>query len=190
MSHLQSASAGLAVLLLLAGCKESRPAPVGPPATARPSAPFADEADAGRAELRAAPEPRTVVKVWFLDRERMRTGEEPMFVPVERSVSAKEPIRGALEALFAGPVAVEADRLKLVTSEATGFSELRVEQGIAHVRLAGGCNSGGSTATIAREIMPTLKQFEEVQFVKIYDLSGETEQPEGRTDSIPFCLEP
>ncbi|MGI5862028.1 MAG: GerMN domain-containing protein [Myxococcales bacterium] len=131
------------------------------------------------------------VKVWFLDDERMKSGEEPMFVPVERSVPKEAPIKGALDALFAGPIESEKARgLRFVASGATGFEGLRVENGVAHMRLVGGCNSGGSTVTIANELRPTLKQFEEVEFVKIYDPSGKTEEPEGRTDSIPFCLEP
>jgi len=44
--------------------------------------------------------------------------------------------------------------------------------------------------TIANEIMPTLKQFSSVRWVKIYDPAGHTERPTGHTDSIPTCLEP
>jgi hypothetical protein len=38
--------------------------------------------------------------------------------------------------------------------------------------------------------MKNLLQFEEIDYVKIYDAEGETEVPEGRSSSIPFCLEP
>ncbi|MGH3333247.1 MAG: hypothetical protein ACRDPJ_18260, partial [Nocardioidaceae bacterium] len=61
---------------------------------------------------------------------------------------------------------------------------------IARVQLTGGCNSGGSTVTIAGEIMPTLRQFGSVDWVKIYGPAGHTETPNGRSDSIPVCLEP
>jgi hypothetical protein len=61
---------------------------------------------------------------------------------------------------------------------------------VARLRLTGGCSSGGSTASIANEISPTLKQFSTVDFVKIYDPAGRTETPNGLSDSIPFCLEP
>jgi hypothetical protein len=38
--------------------------------------------------------------------------------------------------------------------------------------------------------MATLQQFNEIEYVKIYDQSGETEFPEGPQNSIPACLEP
>ncbi|WP_439657916.1 hypothetical protein ACSHWB_36780 [Lentzea sp. HUAS TT2] len=62
--------------------------------------------------------------------------------------------------------------------------------GIARVRLTGGCSSHGSTFSVADEIMPTLKQFSSVRWGKIYDPQGDTERPTGQTDSIPECLEP
>jgi hypothetical protein len=40
------------------------------------------------------------------------------------------------------------------------------------------------------EIMPTLKQFPSVHWVKIYDRYGHTERPSGHSDSIPLSLEP
>ena len=41
-----------------------------------------------------------------------------------------------------------------------------------------------------REIMPTLKQFPSVHWVKVYDQNGHTERPSGHSDSIPLSLEP
>jgi hypothetical protein len=38
--------------------------------------------------------------------------------------------------------------------------------------------------------MLNLKQFPEIQFVKIYDENGMTQSPEGSNDSIPACLQP
>ena len=58
------------------------------------------------------------------------------------------------------------------------------------MQLLGKVSSGGSTFTIANGIMPTLKQFRSVHWVKIYDRSGRTERPFGHSDSIPFSLEP
>jgi hypothetical protein len=51
-------------------------------------------------------------------------------------------------------------------------------------------HSLGSAFTIANEIMPTLKQFPSVRWVKIHDASGHTERPFGHSDSIPLSLEP
>jgi hypothetical protein len=110
---------------------------------------------------------------------------------VSRPVIPPAVARGALQRLFAGPTPAEqAARLAFVASRAAGSADLTVKKGIARVRLTGGCSSGGSTFTIANEIMPTLRQFPTVDWVKIYDPSGHTERPTGNVDSIPECLEP
>ncbi len=110
---------------------------------------------------------------------------------VTRRVPTPGVARGALTALFAGPSDFDKPAgLTFVNSEATGFTDLSITNGIARVQLTGGCASGGATFTIANEIVPTLKQFPTVDFVKILDPQGQTEQPTGRVDSIPTCLEP
>ncbi|WP_112267832.1 AMIN-like domain-containing (lipo)protein [Lentzea terrae] len=135
---------------------------------------------------------RTVpVDVHFLDLNRFEPGIEPYTRAVSRPVIPPATARGALQRLFAGPTQEElAQRLRFVNSDATGFTNLSISNGIARVRLTGGCSSHGSTFTIAGEIFPTLKQFSSVRWVKIYDPAGNTEQPTGQTDSIPECLEP
>jgi hypothetical protein len=125
-----------------------------------------------------------VVKVYFADVDANASA-------VTRRVPVPAVGRGALTALFAGPTGGEYARgLRLVTSGATGFTGLSIRDGIARVRLTRGCNSHGSTFTVANEIVPTLKQFPTVRHVKIFDPQGRTEQPTGRADSIPECLEP
>ena len=130
-------------------------------------------------------------KVFFFNRDRFVANNEPFFTARLRPVRPTSPATGVLDRLFAGPLAAEhADGLRLVRSGATGFSNLTIDHGVARVRLTGGCNSRGSTVTIAGEIMPTLKQFDSVRWVKIFDPAGHTERPAGHTDSIPACLEP
>ena len=73
---------------------------------------------------------------------------------------------------------------------ATTSSTPTGRDGVARVWLTGRLSSGGSTFTVASEIMPTLKQFPSVRWVKIYDRNGRTERPFGHSDSIPFSLEP
>ncbi|MEZ5178035.1 MAG: GerMN domain-containing protein [Acidimicrobiales bacterium] len=132
-----------------------------------------------------------VVQVFFLDEDAFNIGRPPYVQPVERTVDATEPAQGALDELFAGPTADErAAGLRLVASGATGVSSVRIEDGTAHVQLAGGCSSGGSTFTVADQIAATLRQFVTVDSVKVYDPSGATERPEEPGDSIPTCLEP
>jgi hypothetical protein len=135
--------------------------------------------------------PTITRKVWFVDTDAANTGDEPFFLPRSRTVPSSAPAAGALHALFAGPTPSErAGGLELVRSRAWGFDDLQVAGGIARVRLTHGCNSNGSTLTVAGEIMPTLRQFPTVDWVKIYGPGGATEQPEGNVDSIPACLEP
>jgi hypothetical protein len=130
-------------------------------------------------------------KVYFLSAPRFAHGTEPYFVARHRPVLPLTPATGVLDRLFAGPLPGErASGLRLVRSGATGFSQLSIAHEIARVRLTGGCSSRGSTATIAGEIMPALRQFPSVDWVKIYAPDGTTERPNGRVDSIPACLEP
>lgn len=138
-----------------------------------------------------AAEDTITVQVFFLDEDAFNIGRPPYVTPVEREVDAAAPAAGALDALFAGPTADErAGGLRFVASEADGYADLRITEGTAHVRLTGGCSSGGSTFTIADQIRPILTQFTEVDAVKIYDPDGGTEAPDEPGDSIPFCLEP
>jgi hypothetical protein len=135
---------------------------------------------------------RTVpVGVHLLDLNRFEPGVEPYIRAVSRPVIPPATARGALQRLLAGPTQEElAQRLRFVNSDATGFTDLSIVDDVARVRLVGGCNSHGSTFTIADEIIPTLKQFSSVRWVKIYDPQGRTEQPTGQSDSISECLEP
>jgi hypothetical protein len=135
--------------------------------------------------------PTTSRKIWLVDTDAVATGDEPYFVPRKRPVRSDAPAAAALHAMFAGPTPQErAAGLRLVRSHAWGFADLRVADGIARVRLTRGCNSDGSTITVAGEIAPTLRQFPTVDWVKIYGPAGTAEQPQGHVDSIPTCLEP
>lgn len=139
-----------------------------------------------RAAFRTVPR-----KVFFFNRDNFVDNVEPFFTPRLRPVRPLSPATGVMDRLFAGPLASEkADGLRLLRSRATGFDDLVVADGVARVRLTGGCSSGGSTVTVAGEIMPTLRQFASIDWVKIFDPSGSTENPTGLSDSIPFCLEP
>lgn len=130
-------------------------------------------------------------KVYFMDEAAYASGQEPYVRGVRRPIPVGYPATGLLDRLFAGPTPAErAAGLRFVASGATGFRSVSVSNGIARVRLSGPCSSGGSTFTIGGEIFSTLKPLPEVSWVKIYDAAGRTEQPKGRVDSIPECLEP
>ena len=135
---------------------------------------------------------RTVaVRDYFLSTHRFAAGQAPYTEAVYRPVIPPATASGAMQRLFAGPTQAELARgLRFVSSGATGFKILGIRDGVARVQLTGKITSGGSTFTIASEIMPTLKQFPSVRWVKIYDRNGHTERPSGHSDSIPFSLEP
>jgi Sporulation and spore germination len=133
----------------------------------------------------------TYRNAYYLNIHRYATGVRPYTIATPRPVIPPAVARQALERLFAGPTVAERARsLRFIRSEATGFRNLSIADGIARVQLAGGCDSHGATYTIANEIFPTLKQFATVDHVKIYGPKGFTERPNGPVDSIPICLEP
>ena len=135
--------------------------------------------------------PTVLKQVWLFNQKRFLANTEPFFTPAARPVQPLTPATGVMDRIFAGPTPTEySSGLRALLSKATGFANLRISDGIAYVRLTGGCSSGGSTVTIAGEIMPSLRQFSTVDHVKIYDPSWRTENPTGHTDSIPECLEP
>lgn len=130
-------------------------------------------------------------RVWFFDQSAFLANQQPFFTPRVRPVRADRPVVGRLDRLFAGVLPGEyAAGLRLLRSEATGFRLLSISDGVARVQLTGGCASGGSTATVAGELMPTLRRLADVSWVKIYDPQRTTERPTGHSDSVPTCLEP
>lgn len=134
--------------------------------------------------------PTTMRNIWLVDTRAAATGTGPTFVARPRPVRSDAPGAAALHALFAGPTLREkAAGLRLERSRAWGFSDLAIADGVARVRLTRRCSSGGSTSTVAGEVLPTLRQFPTVSWVKIYGPGGATEQPDGDVDSIPACLE-
>jgi hypothetical protein len=135
----------------------------------------------------AAVFPTAERQVWFSD----TTGGGAQWRAVQRRVPSLTPATGVMDRLFAGPTEEEAAQgLRFVASEATGYTGLTINQGIARVRLTGGCDAHGSTVSIADEIVPALKQFSTVRWVKIYDPQGRTQRPSGDVDSVPEGLEP
>lgn len=135
--------------------------------------------------------PTALRRVHFQNRPNYELGRSPYTNATLRRVPAFTPASATLHHLFAGPTAAERGRgLDVVRSGATGFRDLSISNGVARVRLVGGCRSGGSTFTIADQLIPTLKQFASVRHVKILDPQGRTARPTGRVDSIPACLEP
>ena len=100
--------------------------------------------------------------------------------------------QAALDEYFKGPGSTERFQFGWIAlyNGFTGYSRLDIRDGVAHVFLEGTCTPDGRDFTIADLIVLNLKQFPEIQFVKIYDENGTTQTPEGSNDSIPACLQP
>jgi hypothetical protein len=144
------------------------------------------------APTESVPPATVTLTIYFTDEARYQVGSEPYEAAVTRTVPAPASLPEAvLTQLFLGPTEAEkAQGLAVILSGTTGFSNLTIENGIARVYLTGMCASQGATYTIANLIYANLKQFPEIQWIKIYDQNNETETPDGQSGSIPFCLEP
>ena len=132
------------------------------------------------------------VSVYFTNMSRYAVGTEPYEDPVTRTAAQTGSLpETVLTQLFLGPTPQEkAQGLDLVLSGTTAYKQFIITNGVAHVYLTGKCNSGGSTYTIGNLVFANLAQFPKIQWIKIYDESGQTESPNGQSSSIPFCLEP
>jgi hypothetical protein len=121
----------------------------------------------------------------------VRFVEDGSLTAVTRAVPATGQAHSLLHRLFAGPtIAEKAAGLRFVASGATGFSKVRVsDNGIARVWLTGRCLPSGAI-TVADEIIATLRPLPAIDWVKVYDPQGRTQEPWGEVDSIPACLEP
>ena len=164
------------------------PSPTFSPTPSSSPTPTATRTKTPTPTPRSTPTPLYVLlKVYFYQ----RTSLLEVFGKRWEPTSANLP-KAMLDELFKGPGLTEKNTYGWIAiySGATGYSKLDIADGIARVYLTGHCNSEGSTFTIGPLLKDTLKQFSYIQFVKIYDENGNTEQPDGPTDSIPGCLEP
>lgn len=132
------------------------------------------------------------IDVYFTDNNRLIAGQLPYEVAVQRMVpTSKNIINAVLDEFFQGPSDVERNQgLAVISNGFTGYSRVEFANGGLHVYLAGSCQSNGTLYNITRPLMLSLKQFPEIQFVKIYDQFGHTREPAARLDSIPACLDP
>jgi hypothetical protein len=132
------------------------------------------------------------VNVYFTDNERLIAGQLPYEVAVKRFVpTSRNIVNAVLDEFFKGPTSVERNQgLALISNGFNGYSDIVFANGGVHVYLSGSCQSNGTLYNITRPLMLSLKQFPEIQFVKIYDQFGHTREPAARVDSIPACLDP
>ncbi len=168
---------------------EAQPAPTSTP-TSTPE-PTATPTATPTPTPTPTPEP-VEITVYFTNSDRYAEGTPPYEEPVTRTVDASANMPEAvIDEFFEGPTAEEREQgLELIDSGFTGFSSLTIEDGVANIHLTGDCQSRGAVYTVAQPIMKNLLQFSDVEYVKIYDAQGNTELPDGESNSIPACLEP
>jgi murein DD-endopeptidase MepM/ murein hydrolase activator NlpD len=133
-----------------------------------------------------------LIKVYFVNKFRYENNLPPFEVNGVRWARSNMLPQSALNEYFKGPGSTERFTYGWIAlyNGFTGYSRLEIRDGVAHVFLTGTCTSEGRDFTIANLLMSTLKQFPEIQFVKIYDENGATQDPNGLSDSIPACLRP
>jgi hypothetical protein len=186
------------VIALLSGCnpKEGSPPTATQPVTIILSEEAYSETISSPLETSIYPvksgTSTVTVTVYFTDTIRYAKAGPPFEVGVNREVKADSNLPEAvLLEFFKGPTAEErALGYEAITDGFTGFSGLDITDGIARVYLNGVCFSNGATYTIAQPLMKNLLQFEQVQYIKIFDQNGQTWEPDGPSNSIPACLEP
>jgi hypothetical protein len=134
----------------------------------------------------------TLVKVYFVNRYRYENNLTPFEVNGVRWARTSNVFTAVLDEYFKGPGSTEKYSYGWIAlyNGFTGYDRFDLQDGIARVYLKGACDRAGATFTIADLLADSLKQFSEVQFVKIYDENGTTQNPDGLNDSIPSCLQP
>ncbi len=131
-----------------------------------------------------------LINVYFASRVRYEADAPPIERAGVRWAHSDALYETALNEFFKGPGSTERYSYGWigVYNGFTGYSSLDVSNGVARVYLTGACISEGKDFNIADLIDLNLKQFPEIQFVKIYDQNGQTQNPNGASDSEPLCL--
>jgi len=134
----------------------------------------------------------TLVDVYFVNKFRYTNNLPPFEVTGDRYVRSNNLYGGVLDEYFKGPGSTEKFQYgwTAIYDGFTGYSKIVVADGIARVYLTGACEPVNPNYTIANLLTLTLKQFSEIQYVKIYDQNGVTKDPFGLSDSVPGCLQP
>jgi hypothetical protein len=147
---------------------------------------------ATRTRLPTATPQYTLVDVYFVNKFRYTNNLPPFEVTGDRYVRSNNLAGGVLDEYFKGPGATEKFQYGWIAiyDGFTGYSRIEAINGIARVYLTGTCEPANPNYTIANLLTLNLKQFPEVQFVKVYDQNGLTQDPFGSSDSVPACLSP
>jgi len=134
----------------------------------------------------------TLVNVYFAHRYRYENNQPPFERAGVRWSRTNNILGTILDEYFKGPGATERYSYGWIAlyNGFTGYDRFEVRDGVMHIYLTGTCDRASATYTIADLLMTNFKQFSEIQYVKIYDENGQTQNPDGLSDSIPACLQP
>lgn len=130
--------------------------------------------------------------IYFVNKYRYANNLPPFERVGTRYVRSNDIVGGLLDEYFKGPGATEKFQYgwTAIYDGFTGYSRVEVVNGIARVYLTGVCEPANPNYTIANLLFLNLKQFPDIQYVKIYDQNGLTQDPFGSSDSVPACLQP
>jgi hypothetical protein len=133
-----------------------------------------------------------LVNIYFVSKYRYENNLPPFEYAGVRWARTNNLVGTVLDEYFKGPGSTEKYSYGWVAlyNGFTGYDRFEIRDGVAHIYLKGTCDRAGATYTIANLLIRNLKQFSEIQFVKIYDENGATQNPSGASDSIPACLQP
>lgn len=129
--------------------------------------------------------------VYFVSKFRYESNLPPFERTGQRWVPSSNIVAGVLDEYFEGPGSTERFSFGWIAiyDGFTGYSRVEIEDGIARVYLTGTCAPASTSYDIGDILIYNLKQFPEIQFVKIYDANGVTTDPFGSNDSVPACLQ-
>ena len=134
----------------------------------------------------------TLVDVYFVSRSAYENNIPPFERTGVRWARTNNLIGTVLDEYFKGPGSTEKYSYGWIAlyNGFTGYSRFDLSNGVANLYLKGTCDRAGATYTIADLLTYNLKQFSNIQYVKIYDENGRTQNPNGASDLIPACLQP
>lgn len=130
--------------------------------------------------------------MYFIRRVRYEANTPPFEAAGVRWARSNNVVRTVLDEYFKGPGSTERFSFGWIAlyNGFTGYSKLEIINGIAWLYLTGECEPSDSTYTVADILTYNLKKFPEIEYVKILDENGATQNPFSLSDSIPACLQP
>jgi hypothetical protein len=122
---------------------------------------------------------------------RLENNLPPFEVAGKRWARTNNVVGTVLDEYFKGPGSTERFTYGWIAiyNGFTGYSRLEVVNSIARVYLVGQCEPSTAPINVVNVLTRNLKQFPQIQYVKIYDENGLTRDPFGLSDSAPVCLQ-